>query len=76
MTSMRRRVLKKVRTGGSAREMSLMRVIGDVGGVGGGLPSGGGSASGAAVIIGIGGRAYVGISMCLRRRLIRKLEVY
>ena len=65
---MRRRVLKNVRTGGSEKEMSLMRVIGEVGGFGGRFPSGGGSASGASVIVGIGGEAYVGISICLCRR--------
>ena len=65
---MRRRVLKNVRTGGSEKEMSLVRVIGEVGGVSGGLPLGGGSVSGASVIIGIGGKAYIGISICLRRR--------
>ena len=73
---MRRRVLKKVQTGGSERERSLMRVMGKVGGIGRGFPLGGGSALGTAVIVGIGGKAYVGISICIRRRLIQKLELY
>ena len=53
-----------------------MRVMGEVRGSSRGFPLGGGSASGAAIIIGIGGKAYIGISMCVRRRSIRKLEVY
>ena len=73
---MQRRVLKKVRTGGSERERSLVRMMGEVGGISRGFPLGGGSASGAAVIVSIGGKAYVGISICICRRLIRKLELY
>ena len=52
---MQRRVLKNMRMGESEWRVSCMRVMGEVSGIGGGFPSGGGSASGFALIIGIGG---------------------
>ena len=62
--------------GESGREKSLVKVLGRGEGSSRVFPSGGGAASGAAIIVSIRGEAYIGISICIHRRIIQKLELY
>ena len=68
MTSMRRRVSYNVCTGASKVRMLADENIWAVGGVDRGVPLGGGPSAVAAIIVGIGRLANVGISIHVRRR--------